>query len=311
MHKGNHQMKIATYGELQSKEELLPLFQHAFWWPFNPAVFDRTIRADSRLKDSPVGYAALINRQVAGFVGVMDIQTRTLHEAEETVGGIWGVVTHPVHARKGIFKALMQRSHDYFREQGYRFSFLYTSKILIAHAFYRKLGYDDTVIYSSAYKTIEDMKKAARKPGKKSRIDWDKLSELYTRVTRNSTGFVIRDKQYRRMLVTRKKIQPAKCIVTDEGYALLRENEGNTYVRELMALTREEINELILQVEEKTAKTVIDEKVVDKDTLNTYQSRGYKIMREGYDVLMSKQLADATFTETYGHRFHATSVDSF
>ncbi len=304
-------MQIANYRELQSKEELLPLFQHAFWWPFNPTVFDRTIRADSRLRNSPVGYAALINKQVAGFVGVMDIQTRTLHEAEETVGGIWGVVTHPVHARKGIFKALMQKSHDYFREQGYRFSFLYTSKILIAHAFYRRLGYNDTVIYSSAYKTVKDMKKTARRPGKKSKLDWDKVSDLYNRVTRNFTGFVIRDKQYRRMLETRKKIQPAKSIVTDKGYALLRENEGNTYVRELMTLTRKEKSKLILQIEKKTAKTVIDEKVVDKDTLNAYQSQGYKIMRQGYDVLMSKQLADATFTETYGHRFYATSVDSF
>ena len=117
-------MKITTYRELQSQDGLLPLFQHAFWWPYNPKEFDKTIKADPRLKDGPVGYVAMRDNQIAGFIGVMDITTLTLQESEENVGGIWGVVTHPVHARKGIFKALMKKSHDYFKEQGYKISLL-------------------------------------------------------------------------------------------------------------------------------------------------------------------------------------------
>ena len=104
--KGVIEMEIETYKELQSKGELLPLFQHAFWWPFNPTEFDKTIRTDPRLKDSPVGYAAIRDKQVAGFVGVMDIETRTTQNSVEKVGGIWGVVTHPAYARKGIFKRI-------------------------------------------------------------------------------------------------------------------------------------------------------------------------------------------------------------
>jgi len=304
-------MKITTYRELQSKDELLPLFQHAFWWPFNPKEFEKIIRADPRLKNSPVGYVAVEDNQIAGFVGVMDIATRTLQKSEEIVGGIWGVVTHPVHARKGIFKALMQRSHDYFKEQGYKFSILYTSKILIAYAFYLKLGYKDTMVYPSAYKIIKEKRKTAKKTRKKIKLDWDKLVELYNQATKNYTGFVIRDKQYGRMLETRKRIQPEKSIVTDKGYALLREDEGNMYVKELLALSKEETSKLISEIEEKTAKGIIYEKVVDKDTLEISKSRGYMIMREGYDLLMSKQLADTTFTETYGNKFYATSADFF
>ena len=304
-------MKIITYRELQSKDELLPLFQHAFWWPFNPKEFEKIIRADPRLKNSPVGYVAVEDNQIAGFVGVMDIATRTLQKSEEIVGGIWGVVTHPVHARKGIFKALMQRSHDYFKEQGYKFSILYTSKILIAYAFYLKLGYKDTMVYPSAYKIIKEKRKTAKKTRKKIKLDWDKLVGLYNQATKNYTGFVIRDKQYGRMLETRKRIQPEKSIVTDKGYALLREDEGNMYVKELLALSKEETSKLISEIEEKTAKGIIYEKVVDKDTLETYKSCGYMIMREGYDLLMSKQLADTTFTETYGNKFYSTSADFF
>lgn len=304
-------MKIITYRELQSKDELLPLFQHAFWWPFNPKEFEKIIRADPRLKSSPVGFAAAEGTQIAGFVGVMDIATRTLQKAEEVVGGIWGVVTHPVHARKGIFKALMQKSHSYFKEQGYKFSLLYTSKILIAHAFYRKLGYKDTMAHPSAYKVIKEKRKTAKKTREKIKLDWDKLLELYNQKTRNYTGFVIRDKQYGRMLETRKRIQPEKSIVTDKGYALLREDEGNMYIKELIALSKEETDKLISEIEEKTAKEIIYEKVAAKDTLETCKSRGYMIMREGYDLLMSKQLADTTFTETYAKKFYATSADSF
>lgn len=304
-------MKVITYRELQSKDELLPLFQHAFWWPFNAKEFEKIIRADPRLKNSPVGYVAVEDNQIAGFVGVMDIATRTLKKSEEAVGGIWGVVTHPVHARKGIFKALMQKSHNYFKEQGYKFSLLYTSKILIAYALYLKLGYKDTMVYPSAYKIIKEKRKPAKKTRKKIKLDWDKLVELYNQATKNYTGFVIRDKQYGRMLETRKRIQPEKSIVTDKGYALLREDEGNMIVKELIALSKEETSKLISEIEEKTAKEIIYEKVVDKDTLETCKSRGYMIMRGGYDLLMAKQLADTAFTETYGNKFYATNADSF
>ncbi|NIO38116.1 GNAT family N-acetyltransferase [Candidatus Bathyarchaeota archaeon] len=304
-------MKIITYRELQSKGELLPLFQHAFWYPFNPKEFEKIIRADPRLKNGPVGYAAVEDDHIVGFVGVMDIVTRTIQDSEEVVGGIWGVVTHPVHARKGIFKTLMQRSHSYFKEQGYKFSLLYTSKILIAYAFYRKLGYKDTMVYPSAYKIIKEERKTAKKTRKKIKLDWGKLVELYNQKTKNCTGFVIRDKQYGRMLETRKRIQPEKSVVTDKGYAFLREDEGNMYIKEIIALSKEETGKLISEIEEKTAKEIIYEKVAGKDTLETCKSHGYMIMREGYDLLMSKQLADTTFTETYAKKFYTTSADSF
>jgi len=303
-------MKITTYRELQSKDELLPLFQHAFWWPFNPDEYGKTISADPRLKNSPVGYAAIRDNHVVGFVGVMDIATRTLQGSQEMVGGIWGVVTHPVHTRQGIFKALMQRSHDYFKEQGYKFSLLYTSKMLIAYEFYHKLGYEDTVSYSSAYKIVENPGKPGRKTRKK-KLDWDRLLALYNDVTKDYTGFVVRYKRYCRMLEIRKKIQPEKSVVMDKGYALLREDAGNMHVRELIALDKEEGNRLIAQIEGKATKAIIDEKVVSNETLDTYKSRGFMIIGEGYDLLLARQLADTTFVETYGRRFHATSADSF
>jgi predicted acetyltransferase len=304
-------MRIVTYRELLSKDELLPLFQHAFRWPFNPREFEKTIEADPRLQNSPVGYAAIEDNLVVGFVGVMDIATRTLEGSEENVGGIWGVITHPAYARRGIFKTLMRRSHEYFKEKGYKFSLLNTSKVLIAYAFYQKLGYRDAVVYQSAYKVIKEAKKQVEKSSKKVKLDWNQISKIYNQGTKDRTGFVVRDKQYGKMMETRKRIQPEKSIVRDEGYALLKDNEGNVTIQELMALTKEETSSLITQVEAKATKTIIDQTVLDKALQKAYQSHGYMILEDSYDLLMFKPLADKGFKETYGNKFYATAVDFF
>ena len=304
-------MRITTYRELQSKDQLLPLFQHVFWWPFNPKEFEKTIKADPRLKNSPVGYAALEKKRLVGFVGVMDIVTRTLHGSEEEVGGIWGVVTDPAYARKGIFKALMQRSHAYFEEEGYRFSLLNTGKSLIAYAFYQKLGYRDATVYPSAYKLIKETKKSPTKKDRKTKLDWSRVLEIFNQATQDRTGFVIRDTNYRKMLETRKRIQSNKCIVTDKGYALLKEDKGNVTVQETIASPKEEIGRLITQVEDKATKIVIAEAVLDQDLQRTYRSRGFMILEDSYDVLMYKPLTNKGFTEVYGNKFYAAATDWF
>lgn len=304
-------MRIVTYRELQSKDELLPLFHHFFRWPFNPKEFEKTIMADPRLKNSPVGYAAIEDNHIVGFVGVMDIATRTLKGSEETVGGIYGVVTRPAYTRRGIFKTLMQRCHEYFKEKGYKFSLLNTSKVLIAYAFYQKLGYSDAIVYQRAYKVIKETKKRVKKSSRKVKLDWNKILKIYNQTTKDRTGFVVRDKQYGKMIETWKRIQPEKSIVRDEGYALLKDNEGNVTIQEIMALTKEETSSLITQVEAKATKTIIDQTVLDKTLQKTYQSHGFMLLEDSYDVLMSKPLTDKEFKETYGNEFYATAVDFF
>jgi len=305
-------MRITTYRELKSKDELLPLFQHAFWWPFNPKEFEKIIKADPRLQNSPVGYAAIENNRLGGFVGVMDMATRTLESSEEKVGGIWGVVTHPAHARKGISTALMKRSHDYFREAGYKFSLLNTSKSLIAYNFYRKLDYKDVMTYPRVYKVIpKQKKKKTRKTSRKTKLDWNKVLEIFGQVTEDRTGFVVRSPRYGKMLETRKGVHPRKSIVSDNGYALLKEERGNVSIREIVAFTEEETSRLITQSEEKAKKTVIAEAVLNNDLQKSYLSHGFMLLEDSYDLLMSKPLTNANFREVYGHKFYAAATDYF
>ena len=305
-------MRIATYRELQSKDELLPLFQHAHWWAFSPKEFEKTIKADPRLGNSPVGYAAIKGNHLVGFVGVMDIVARTTEGSDEKVGGVWGVVTHPAHARKGIFTALMQKSHEYFKEQGYKFSLLNTSKSLIAYAFYQKLGYRGVTGYPSAYKVVKQTRKTERKSGKKNaKLDWSGVLEMFNHVMKDRSGFVVRSTRYRKMLETRRMIQPKKCVVTGKGYALLNEDKGNVSIREIVASTKEEVSKLITHSESKATKTVIAEVVIDNTLRRAYQSHRFMILEDSYDLLMYKPLTNASFMEVYGNKFYAAATDYF
>ena len=304
-------MKITTYRELQSKNELLPLMDQAFEWPFNPAEFEEEIKDHPKLKDNPVGYAAIEKSQLVGFVGVMDLATRTLDGAEETVGGIWGVATHPAYARRGISTALMQRSHQYFKEKDYRFSLLTSWRPLVAYAFYQKLDYKETVAFPSAYKVVEKRNKSTKSSAKKTKLDWRKILKIHSQATADRTGLVVRDKQYGKSLKTRRKIQPEKSVITEEGYALLKEQEGNVAVQEIIAITTEALGKLIDLMEEKATKTITDRIVLDEKRLNTYRSHGYMALTDSFNVLMAKPLEKIGFREVYGEKFYMSNLDSF
>ncbi len=81
-------MKILTYLELQEKSVLLPLMEQAFGWTFDPSEFEETIESDPRLGDGCVGFCAIDNAEILGYVGVLDLNTRLLDGPREKVGGI-------------------------------------------------------------------------------------------------------------------------------------------------------------------------------------------------------------------------------
>jgi GNAT superfamily N-acetyltransferase len=151
-------MKIIPFRDLESKDGLLPLLDHAFYWVFSQRQFDDLVKIDSRLKNGPVGFCAVEDGQIIGHVGVMDLPTRTLDRSIEYVGGLYNVATLPGYTRKGVCTTLMSRAHEYFMDKHYRFSFLSTSQALVAHALYEKLGYVDLTQHPSVYKVFHGKK---------------------------------------------------------------------------------------------------------------------------------------------------------
>jgi len=290
---------------------------NAFGWPFNPKMYEKLIKIDPRLRNSPVGFCAVENERAIGYVGVMDLVTRTLDGNVEYVGGIYGVATLPTHARKGISTALMNRVHEHFRERNYRFSFLCTSHTLVAYTMYQKLGYTDLLERPSAYKVLNQRKAKATVEQRSGKLDFDKLLRVYNEFVKGKTGLVIRDKAYLTMLKKTGYIGGKDCIIEEDGYVIFRRNVGGTWskatwIRELVALNAKEMNRLVGLVEAKAKDLIMDRDVPDKALLQVYQSRGYMIEKRSHAVIMVKPLtADASFKQTYGHKFYLTDLDFF
>lgn len=310
-------MKILTYRELESKDSLLPLLDHAFNWTFNPRTFKTIVNLDPRFKDGPVAFLAMENGSVIGSVGVMDLPTRTLDGGIEHAGGIYAVATLPTHVRKGVSTALMNATHQYLKEKGYSFSFLWTSRTLVAHAMYEKLGYVDWLERSTAYKVLE-VKKAKRTEKKKAaKPDLDIILKIYKKYVESKVGFVVRDKTYLEISRRFEDLSSKDFITEKEGYAIFKTNVGGTWIRgtwirELVALNTEVMNRLLERVEEKSKDLIYDRAVFDDALLRVYKSRDYMIQKKSHSTLMAKPLTSkASLKKTYGNKFFLTSLDFF
>jgi ribosomal protein S18 acetylase RimI-like enzyme len=310
-------MKILTYRELEPKDALLPLLDNAFGWPFNPRMYEKLVKIDPRLRNSPVGFCAVENEHVIGHVGVMDLATRTSDGNVEYVGGIYGVATLPSHARKGISTALMDRVHEHFRESNYRFSFLCTSHTLVAYAMYQKLGYADLLERPSVYKVLNQKKTKAATEQRSGKIDFNRLLKVYWEFVKDKTGFVVRDKAYLEMLKKTGYFSSRECIIEEDGYVIFRSNVGGTWskatwIRELVALSAKQMNRLAELVEAKAKDLIMDRDVLDNTLLQVYKSRGYMAEKRSHGVIMVKPLtAGPSFKKTYGDKFFLTDLDFF
>jgi len=305
-------LKVVAYADLESKDELFPLIDQALWEYLNPIEFELEIEADPRLKHSSIGYAAVQEGHIIGFVGVMDMLTRSVDSSEVKVGGIWDVATHPSYTRKGVATTLMRMAHEYFREKDCQFSLLTSGRADIAHGFYKKLGYEVVLPFPSAYKIIRPTKKPVKATGEKMKPDWNRILRVHRQVTEDRTGLVIRGDGYLRMLGQRKIIQPEKTIQAEEGHVLLKEDEGKILIKEIMATTKEETIRLVRKTEEKALKTVVDRAILLDMTMDAYKTEAYMTFTQSYGVLMAKPLTKSvSFKGAYGNKFYLTSVDLF
>jgi GNAT superfamily N-acetyltransferase len=304
-------VKIVTYRDLRSKDDLLPLMDHGFRWSFNPREFEEFVKLESWLRNGIVGLCALEGDHVVGFVGAYDLPTRTLGGSVEYAGGVYGVATLPSHTRKGISTALMNSLHQHFRDKGYRFSILGTSRILIAHAFYEKLGYRDFLEIPSAYKVFEKRRKPRPMAGEKpSKTDLDKLLKIYNE--HDKPSLTVRDVSLLKAFKKAEEFTDKDCRTTDEGYVLFKKDHKGVWIRELVALNANEMNRLVSFVEEQAKDLVYDRAVLDSTLLEVYRSRGYMIHGKSHSVMMAKPLTpDASFKQTYGDRIYMAGLDFF
>lgn len=304
-------MKIITYRELEPKDEFMILMEMAFWHPTAPSTFEKNINSDIRLKNSPVGFCAVENKRLAGFVGVMDIPTKTVDGTEEIVGGIYAVATNPLFAKRGICKVLMDRAHHYFKEKKYQFCFLSTSRTIIAYALYQKMDYveiEKVNRFPITYKVL-GKEKVVKRFGAK--LNQEKIYQIYQEFVKDKTGFVVRQKDFVRLFLEQKRFDEKKSIQGKNGYALLTEVKDAVKIQELVSLNDRTYEKLLDQVESYAQGGVIDRMVTDEKLLEIYKVRGYSIQEGDHSVFMVKKLGNLEFEERYGDAFHIGMLDLF
>ncbi|MGD0159891.1 MAG: GNAT family N-acetyltransferase [Candidatus Bathyarchaeia archaeon] len=303
-------MKILAYHELKDKDSLLPLMEQAFGWPFDAQEFDRNIRIDSRLRESCVGLCAVEAGRVIGFVGIMDLATRTLERTVEKAGGIYGVATLPGHTRQGICRMLIDRAHEYLIEKHYRFSFLTTSPTLVAYDLYKKLGYFDVASFPGAYK-VTVKKKRVKKIQDGTRLDFRRMLGIYGKYVKDKTGLVVRDEAYMKMLSRTLGISARECIITDRGYVIFKKEKKHVRIRELAAHNEKEMHRLIGLIENRAESLIYARAVLDPNLQQVYRMHEYSVLKAGHGVMMVKELTGTPFSEAYGDRFFMSSLDHF
>lgn len=310
---GSVGIEILAYSELKQKNALLPLMEQAFGWPFDPTEFAKSIKTDPRLGNGSVGFCALKEGKVVGYAGVMNFTLRTVSGTEERVGGLYGVATYPGYTRQGICTALMNRSHEYFMTKGYRFSLLTTSPTIVAYNLYRKLGYFDVASFLSAYLEAGAKRMEALKRRRVSKLDYNRMLELFREYVKGRTGFVIRDKKYLRMLAKQYEISAKDCIMTEKGYVIFKKEKESVRIRELVAHDSNEMNRLIELVESTTQKAVVGRLGIPNSAVSrAYASRGFTVLETGHGVLMAKELvADVSFNDCFGSGFYMSALDHF
>ncbi len=304
-------MEIVTYRELKPKDDFMVLMEMGFGTPVTPAAFAENINRDIRLKKGPVGFCAVENGNLAGFVGVLDIPTRTVDGKEEMVGGICAVATNARFAKRGICKTLMHRAHLHFREKKYPFSFLTTSRTIIAYALYVRMGYvevDKVNRYPMAYKVL-----GKNSEGKKSKakLNYDKIYQIHQEFVKDKSGFVIRQKDFGGLFAQWETFDKNKSIQKQNGYALIREVKKTIKIQELLSLDDSTYEKLLDQVESIAPAGVLDRLVTDEKLLKIYQKRGYNIQEGSNAVLMVKKLSDRGFEQAYSDKFHIGLLDYF
>jgi GNAT superfamily N-acetyltransferase len=305
-------MRIVTYGELEKRDELLSILSLSFGESPNPHRMEEIIKLDPRTRNGPVGFCALENNHVVGFVGIMEIPTRNMNGDTEVVGGIWSVATHPRNARQGVSTELMNRAHEYFTCKGYRFSFLTTRKTYMAYAFYRHLSYEDALCFPSAFKFLSKKRKSAEESD--ARIPWRNVMNIYRDFTASRTGFVVRDIDLFKSLPRIASLDQGRqerIVVGEKAYVFYGTMGGTLTIDKIVSSNQDEMKNLIAAIESKARDVVSDRCVLNHNLFEMYRSRGYVTQMESYRLLMVKALAEAAFDEVYGRRFYVTSFDLF
>jgi GNAT superfamily N-acetyltransferase len=305
--------KIVTYDELQDHNGFLLLMEAAFWWLVSPQRIAEVRKLDPRLRDQ-YGFGLLKGKELVGFVGVMDIPVKTRDGKKETAVGIHHVATHPAYSRQGISTRLFEYVHDYYRQRGYRFSFLFTSRSLVAWSLYCKLGYEDVPIMGKFAPRAEKIITPGK--GRKHKIvtraaDLIHAERLFEEATANRVGFATRGPGWTQRRLKTWRMKRSNIIVERDGYAFTEPEREGIWISEFVARNRAAYQRILDRIMALGKNVIVDCLVYDPVLQSIYRQKRFRFRYANYGVLMAKPLADVSIRQAFGPHFFWTPVDQF
>jgi predicted acetyltransferase len=206
----------------------------------------------------------------------------------------------------------MEEAHNYFLKKKYRFSFLCTTRTIIAYRIYKKLEYVEVEYvnqFPGVYKVLDKTQSVDKKAD--SKLDPEKIYRIYEKFTENKTGFAVRQKDFVTMFAKRRRFDEGKSLQKERGYALLGKDRDVIKVADMVALDDATYGELIDEIEQLTKNGVISRLVADEKLLGAYKSKGYHVQRGDDGVLMVKNLTDVSIDKLYRDSFYMGMLDWF
>jgi GNAT superfamily N-acetyltransferase len=306
-------MTVVPYEELRDPRDFFELMEACFGEVAAPEHPGLLQRYDERRK-SEFGFGLYRGRTLASFIGVAELTVRTRSGDTEPALGIHHVATHPAFARQGLSRRLFNFVHDRYRRQGRRFSFLYTSRTLVAPALYRDLGYEEIPLSGPRSPRALLILPETHRLLKRNRThvaDLAVAEKLFAEATVGESGFVVRPRGWVLSRLRQWKMKPDYVFIDRDGYAFTNPDRFGRYIEEFICRNRAAYVRLLDRIAAATRGGLVDYYVRDPILRAIYKERGARFRRETYASLMVKPLARTTFRSVFGHRFFQSPVDQF
>jgi GNAT superfamily N-acetyltransferase len=291
-------MRFLTFDELTPEMEVDRTLLHLA--SFGGTFPRRSINLLRRRLKAMPEYAAIFAAERGRLLGQTYVLRvpYTFRDGTEMVTGIAGVGTRPDRRRAGVARAILSEIHRREKEDGIRFSTLWTNRSWGAHRLYEKLGYRD--VYASPWAVHAPLERSppprrGARAGRRS--DLPELERLYARFAEGRLGFTQRPTGSFSGAAAAGELDPTTDMVVFRsrgklrGYALLESTRWRTICGELVADSGATRRALVSEVERRARRRPFAfTHTAATDAPELFRGRGFSIVPTGWYVLMACSL---------------------